>query len=288
MDSIPRRVVIASDHAGVEMKRQLREAMLALGISAEDLGTGSVDSVDYPDYAAAVAGRVSTGAADVGVLICGTGIGMSITANRFPGVRAAILYDDDAARSFPHAQRRQRRRLRRAHDVRGRRGAAAATLPVGNVRGGKAHPAARQDPRHREDHSGRHRAGRTTRGAHVLPERDRPRDLRHHSQGDGAAGVQARADRLRELRERGGPRGHRVRADEQVRRGIPREAVLRRVRVRGPGRVAGDRAGEEDLRSRARQRAAPRRLPGEHGRLLLGDEPGRHDAGDEPLPTAAT
>ena len=95
---LPRRVVIASDHAGVEMKRRLREAMEALGISAEDLGTGSGESVDYPDYAAAVAGRVSAGTADAGVLICGTGIGMSIAANKVPGVRAAILYDDDAAR----------------------------------------------------------------------------------------------------------------------------------------------------------------------------------------------
>ncbi|TRZ99363.1 MAG: ribose 5-phosphate isomerase B [Deltaproteobacteria bacterium] len=98
MVPLPRRVVIASDHAGVAMKGRLREAMAALGISAEDLGTASGESVDYPDYAAAVAGRVSGGSADAGVLICGTGIGMSIAANRFPGVRAAILYDDAAAR----------------------------------------------------------------------------------------------------------------------------------------------------------------------------------------------
>ncbi len=72
--------------------------MEALGISAEDLGTGSGESVDYPDYAAAVARRVSAGTADAGVLVCGTGIGMSIAANKVPGVRAAILYDDAAAR----------------------------------------------------------------------------------------------------------------------------------------------------------------------------------------------
>src|SRR5512132_4070389 len=95
---LARRVVIASDHAGVEMNRRLREAMAALGISAEDLGTASGESVDYPDYAAAVAKRISAGTADVGVLICGTGVGMSITANKFPGVRAALLYDDTAAR----------------------------------------------------------------------------------------------------------------------------------------------------------------------------------------------
>ncbi|GAB4230117.1 MAG: hypothetical protein OHK0028_04480 [Deltaproteobacteria bacterium] len=98
MGSRPRRIVIASDHAGVEMKRRLHEAMEAEGIAAEDLGTRSGDSVDYPDFAAAVAGRVSGGTADAGVLVCGTGIGMSIAANKFPGVRAAILYDDAAAR----------------------------------------------------------------------------------------------------------------------------------------------------------------------------------------------
>src|SRR5512140_1821520 len=96
--ALPQRVVIASDHAGVEMKRRLREAIAALGISVEDLGTSSGESVDYPDYAAAVARRVSAGTADTGVLICGTGIGMSIAANKVPGVRAAILYGDDAAR----------------------------------------------------------------------------------------------------------------------------------------------------------------------------------------------
>ena len=92
------RIVIASDHAGVEMKRRLREELEALGMSAEDLGAVSTESVDYPDYAAAVAGRVSAGTADAGVLVCGTGIGMSITANKYPGIRAAILYDDASAR----------------------------------------------------------------------------------------------------------------------------------------------------------------------------------------------
>jgi len=94
----PRRVVVASDHAGVAMKRRLREALADAGIDAEDLGTGSDASVDYPDFAAAVAERVSAGTADAGILVCGTGLGMSITANRFPGVRAALLYDDSAAR----------------------------------------------------------------------------------------------------------------------------------------------------------------------------------------------
>jgi glycine hydroxymethyltransferase len=94
----PRRVVVASDHAGVEMKRQLLEVLSGMGVEAEDLGTATTASVDYPDYAAAVAGRVSRGSADAGVLVCGTGLGMAIAANKFPGVRAAVLYDDAAAR----------------------------------------------------------------------------------------------------------------------------------------------------------------------------------------------
>jgi ribose 5-phosphate isomerase B len=95
---LPRRVAIASDHAGVEMKRRLREALAEMGVDAEDLGADSPESVDYPDFAAPVAERVSRGSADAGVLVCGTGLGMAMTANKFPGVRAAVLYDDEAAR----------------------------------------------------------------------------------------------------------------------------------------------------------------------------------------------
>ena len=98
MAALPRRIVIASEHAGVEMKGRLLEALAEMGVGAEDLGPESTASVDYPDFAAAVAGRVSGGTADAGVLVCGTGLGMAMTANKFPGVRAAVLYDDASAR----------------------------------------------------------------------------------------------------------------------------------------------------------------------------------------------
>ena len=91
-------IVLASDHAGVEMRRRIRDELLAWGYRVEDLGPETADPVDYPEYAEAVAGRVSRGEARFGVLVCGTGIGMSIVANRFPGVRAALLYDEYAAR----------------------------------------------------------------------------------------------------------------------------------------------------------------------------------------------
>ncbi len=92
------RVALACDHAGVHMKELIKEELAAQGFGVEDLGTSGNASVDYPDFAEAVARRVSENRAELGVLVCGTGIGMSIAANKFPGVRAAVLYDDYAAR----------------------------------------------------------------------------------------------------------------------------------------------------------------------------------------------
>ncbi len=80
------------------MKEVIKEELAARGFGVEDLGTSGTASVDYPDFAEAVARRVSEKRAELGVLVCGTGIGMSIAANKFPGVRAAVLYDDYAAR----------------------------------------------------------------------------------------------------------------------------------------------------------------------------------------------
>jgi len=98
MNGAGRTVALASDHAGLEMRRRLRDALAEWGYAVEDLGPDSPESVDYPDYAEAVALRVSGGHAALGVLVCGTGVGMSISANKFPNVRAALLYDDFTAR----------------------------------------------------------------------------------------------------------------------------------------------------------------------------------------------
>lgn len=91
-------VAVASDHAGFEMKARLCEALAGWGCRVEDLGPGAPNPVDYPDYAEAVAWRVSDGRARLGVLVCGTGIGMAIAANKVHNVRAALLYSDFAAR----------------------------------------------------------------------------------------------------------------------------------------------------------------------------------------------
>lgn len=91
-------VVIASDHAGVELKAAVGGDLTRMGYKVRDLGTASNDSVDYPDYGHAVAKAVAAHEAKAGVVICGTGIGISIAANRHAGVRAALVHDDLTAR----------------------------------------------------------------------------------------------------------------------------------------------------------------------------------------------
>ena len=84
------KIAIAADHAGVELKRSLRERLEADGHQVTDYGPQTSESVDYPDYAAPVARAVASGQVDRGVLICGSGVGMSIAANKIRGVRAAL------------------------------------------------------------------------------------------------------------------------------------------------------------------------------------------------------
>jgi ribose 5-phosphate isomerase B len=91
-------VAIGSDHAGFALKESLVETLAQLGYETIDLGTDSVDSVDYPDFAHAVAAALGAGKADKGVLICGSGIGISMAANRHPDVRAALVHDALGAR----------------------------------------------------------------------------------------------------------------------------------------------------------------------------------------------
>ena len=91
-------IAIAADHAGVDLKRQLVEFMEAEGHSVEDLGPHSKDSVDYPDYAHQVAEKVLAGEVTLAVLVCGTGVGMSMAANRHGGVRAVCCSDEFTAR----------------------------------------------------------------------------------------------------------------------------------------------------------------------------------------------
>jgi len=92
------KIALGSDHAGYELKEDLRAYLAELKIEALDLGTFSEDSADYPDVAVKVAEKVARGEVERGLLICGTGIGMSIVANRFAGVRAALCHDLYTAR----------------------------------------------------------------------------------------------------------------------------------------------------------------------------------------------
>ncbi len=86
-------IAIAADHAGVALKAALAKELEAQGFRIVDLGTNSADSVDYPDYANAVAEAIERDRAKWGVLVCGSGIGMGMAANRHPAVRAAVVHD---------------------------------------------------------------------------------------------------------------------------------------------------------------------------------------------------
>ena len=92
------KVALASDHAGFAQKERLKPLLKELGLEVADLGTVSEDSVDYPDYARRVAEEVSHGRADQGVLVCGSGTGMAIAANKVPGIRAAVAWSEETAR----------------------------------------------------------------------------------------------------------------------------------------------------------------------------------------------
>jgi ribose 5-phosphate isomerase B len=91
------RVVIGSDHAGFELKVMLAKRLRDLGEEVVDVGTNSTDPVDYPDFAAAVGHAILEGRADRGVLICGSGVGASVAANKIKGIRAGLCHDTYSA-----------------------------------------------------------------------------------------------------------------------------------------------------------------------------------------------
>lgn len=94
---MPEEILIASDHAGVELKAKLGRELERQGFTVKDLGTNSGESTDYADYAHPLAQQVSEGKVKRGVLLCGTGLGMSYVANRYPNVRAAVSWSPEVA-----------------------------------------------------------------------------------------------------------------------------------------------------------------------------------------------
>ena len=97
------KLVIGSDHGGFTLKEAIKKHLAERGVAVMDMGTHSLDSVDYPDVAVAVAKAVAAGEYERGIIICGTGIGVSIAANKVPGIRAALCHDTfSAAMSREH------------------------------------------------------------------------------------------------------------------------------------------------------------------------------------------
>ncbi len=92
------KIALAADHAGYEEKEKLKQTLDEIGVEYDDLGTNSADSVDYPDYARKVAEAVGRGDYEQGLLVCGSGTGMAITANKVRGVRAAVAWNEEIAR----------------------------------------------------------------------------------------------------------------------------------------------------------------------------------------------
>ncbi len=95
---MPETIIVGSDHAGFDLKERVKEWLEDRGLSVEDVGARSPEQVDYPDFAHLVGDAVSSGRRARGVLVCGTGIGVSIAANRHAGVRAAVVCSEDTAR----------------------------------------------------------------------------------------------------------------------------------------------------------------------------------------------
>jgi len=93
-----KRIALGADHAGFEEKEKIKSTLDELGVEYVDMGTNSPDSVDYPDYAKKVAEAVSKGEFEQGLLVCGSGTGMAIAANKVKGVRAAVAWSPDIAR----------------------------------------------------------------------------------------------------------------------------------------------------------------------------------------------
>ena len=91
-------IAIGADHAGFELKEKVKGLLTEMGLPYKDLGTNSTASTDYPDYAYAVAESIAKGESDRGIMVCGTGIGMAITANKVEGIRAANVESVEAAK----------------------------------------------------------------------------------------------------------------------------------------------------------------------------------------------
>ena len=98
MKSIFKRICISSDHAGFRLKESIKNFLISKNISIIDLGPTNENSVDYPDYAKKVSNRIKSKKSDVGILVCGSGTGMAISANKIKGIRAAVCYNSRSTR----------------------------------------------------------------------------------------------------------------------------------------------------------------------------------------------
>ena len=147
------KIAIGADHAGYQLKDSLKKLLDEMGVAYEDFGTSNGQSVDYPDFAKAVAEGVAGGKFDRGILVCGTGVGMAIAANKVPGVRSAPIVDTDTAKLVARAQRSQRADARRARAAGITRARNREDVPADTLRRRPARHPRLEDSRHRADES---------------------------------------------------------------------------------------------------------------------------------------
>ena len=98
MNYLFKKICIASDHAGFNLKENIKDYLINKNVSIIDLGSNENKSVDYPDYAKKIASRIKSKKSDIGILVCGSGTGMAISANKFKNIRAAVCYDIKSTR----------------------------------------------------------------------------------------------------------------------------------------------------------------------------------------------
>ena len=271
-------IAVASDHAGFDLKEILKRDLQEAGHDVLDLGTNSTASVDYPDFGHAMADAIASGEAGSGVLVCGTGIGISIAANRHPKVRAALAHDVTSARLCARAQRRQCRGLRRAPD-RHRSGARSVE--------GVPRDAVRRRPSRRPRRQAFKGLNEMSQAAAKMNDAPLPMFTKSLAEADPAVDAAVKGELHRQqdqieliasenIVSRAVLEAAGLGADQQICRGLSRPALLRRLRVRRHGRAARHRARLQAVRLQLRQRAAAFRRAGQPGGVHGAAQARRH------------
>ncbi len=267
MPKTTKKIYLGADHGGVELKEHVREWLAQHDLPFEDVGAFTTQSVDYSDYAGKVAYAVSRGEAEFGILICRTGIGMSIAANKVPGVRAALVQDPEVAR------------ITREHNNTNVLCLAARTLKspealeivenwLNTPFAGGRHE--RRIQKAESLASGCDFSGDTVGAPQLSTADPEIAGVIHHEEIRQRQNIELIASENFTSRAVMQAQGSCL--TNKYAEGYPKKTMVWWVRIRGSGRTAGDRSRQKALQSRSRECSAPFRIPSQHGCLLLTDQ----------------